>query len=309
MNETKGIDAERVKKTERIKKVAQGVGDLPTLPTVVSKMIGLIDDQNASADTLARLISTDAALTARLLKRANAAYYGYQREISTVNMAIAVLGFGAVKDMGLWLSVFDTFKGADSAAAGFDAVKFWEHSAACGVAARMLSKSCASRHAGEAFVAGLLHDMGKMMLNRYFGADLVAVLKTAQSDGYDLDRAENEILGVGHGDVGAWLAENWNLPPIICDAVKHHHAPWEAAVEPAFAATVTVADTLCHLAKIGDSGRKVCPEYDERLWQIFDNENIPIDESDLRRLQADFLAEYGESDAYAVAVDGNNNIF
>jgi len=305
MNETKGIDAERVKKTERIKKVAQGVGDLPTLPTVVSKMIGLIDDQNASADTLARLISTDAALTARLLKRANAAYYGYQREISTVNMAIAVLGFGAVKDMGLWLSVFDTFKGADST--GFDAVKFWEHSSACGVAARMLSKSYASRYSGETFVAGLLHDMGKMMLNRYFGAELVEVLKTAQSEDYDLDRAENEILGVGHGDVGAWLAENWNLPPIICDAVKYHHAPWDAKAEPAFVATVTVADALCHLAKIGDSGRKVCPKYDERLWQIFDDEDIPIDESDLPRLQADFLAEYGESDAYAVAVDGNNS--
>ena len=301
MNESRRID------TERIKKVAQGVGDLPTLPTVVSKMIGLIDDQHTSADTLARLISTDAALTARLLKRANASYYGYQREISTVNMAISVLGFGAVKDMGLWLSVFDTFKGSDAAATGFDAVKFWEHSSACGVAARMLSKSCASRYAGEAFVAGLLHDMGKMMLNRYFGAELVEVLKTAQSEGYDLDKAESEILGVGHGYVGAWLAENWNLPPIICDAVKYHHAPWEAKVEPAFVATVTVADILCHQTKIGDSGRKVCPKYDERLWQIFDSADIPIDESDLRRLQADFSAEYGESDAHAVAASGGND--
>jgi len=297
MNETRRID------TERIKKVAQGVGDLPTLPTVVSKMIGMIDDRHTSADTLARLISTDAALTAGLLKRANSSYYGYQREISTVNMAIAVLGFDAVKDIVLRLSVFDTFKSADPAVSGFDAVKFWEHSSACGVAARMLSKNCESRYAGEAFVAGLLHDMGKMMLNRYFGAELLEVLKTAENGDYGLDRAENEILGVGHGYVGAWLAENWNLPPIICDAVKYHHAPWDAKVEPAFVAVVTVADIICHLAKIGDSGRKACPKYDERLWQIFDSAGIPIDESDLRRLQADFLAEYGESDAYAVAAD------
>jgi putative nucleotidyltransferase with HDIG domain len=286
--------------TERIKKVAQGVGDLPALPTVVSKMIGMIDDRSASADALARLISTDAALTARLLKRANSSPYGYQREISTVNMAISVLGFNTVKDMGLWISVFDTFKGTGPAATGFDAVKFWEHCSACGVAARMLSKNSASRYAGEAFVAGLLHDMGKMMLDRYFGDELLEVLKTAQNDGYDLDRAESEILGVGHGYVGAWLAENWNLPPIICDAVKYHHAPWEAKVEPSFVATVTVADILCHLAKTGDSGRKGCPIYDERLWQIFDSANIPIDESDLRRLQADFLAEYGASEAYGV---------
>ncbi|GBU22618.1 hypothetical protein R80B4_02529 [Fibrobacteres bacterium R8-0-B4] len=102
--------------------------------------------------------------------------------------------------------------------------------------------------------------------------------------------------------MGAWLAENWNLPPIICDAVKYHHAPWDAEIDPAFTATVTVADMICHLAKIGGSGRKACPKYDGRLWQIFDSANIPIDESDLKRLQAEFLAEYGESDAYAVAV-------
>jgi HD-like signal output (HDOD) protein len=295
MNESRRIN------TERIKRVAQGVGDLPTLPTVVSKMIGMIDDRSVSADTLARLISTDAALTARLLKRANASYYEHQREISTVNMAIAVLGVDVVKDIVLRLSVFDTFKGAGPAATGFDAVKFWEHSAACGVAARMLSKNSASRYAGEAFVAGLLHDMGKMMLNRYFGAELVEVLKTAENENYDLDMAESEILGVGHGYVGSWLAENWNLPPIICDAVKYHHAPWDAKVEPAFVATITVADALCHLTKIGDSGRKACPKYDERLWHIFDGAGIPIDESDLKRLQADFLTEYGESEAYAMA--------
>ena len=290
---------------DRIRKVAQSVIGLPTLPTVVSKMLRMIDSRRTSADTLARLISTDQALTARLLKLANSAYYGYPREISTVNMAVVVLGFNTVKDMGLWISVFDAFKNAGSSATGFDAVKFWEHSAACGVAARMLSKNSDSRYSGEAFVAGLLHDMGKMILNQYFGAELVEVFRLVEGGGLDLAAAEAEVLGVSHGRVGAWLAEKWNLPSIISDTVMHHHEPWEAKIEPAFVAYITVADVLCHLTGTGSSGRGGCPKYDGRLWDIFDNAAAPIDEADLERLQADFLAEYGRSEAYVSVVQDN----
>ncbi|MDR2578363.1 MAG: HDOD domain-containing protein [Chitinispirillales bacterium] len=286
---------------DRIRKVTQSVMDLPTLPTVVAKMLQMIDNQRTSADTLARLISTDQALTAKLLKLANSAYYGFSREISTVNMAIVVLGFNTVKNMGLYLSVFDVFKNSSSAS-GFDAVKFWEHSAACGVAARMLSKSSGSRYSGEAFVAGLLHDMGKMILSQYFENELVEVINTTREGDGDLDKAEMEVLGVSHGRVGAWLAEKWNLPAIISDTVMHHHEPWNAKTDPSFVALITVADILCHLTQIGSSGRNGCPKYDERLWHIFDGASIPLDETDLERLQMEFLAEYGKSEAYTSVV-------
>ncbi|MCL2219385.1 MAG: HDOD domain-containing protein [Chitinispirillia bacterium] len=295
---------------ERIRKVAQSVIGLPTLPTVISKMLQMIDSKRASADTLARLISTDQALTAKLLKLANSAYYGYSREISTVNMAIIVLGFNTVKDMGLWLSVFDAFKNSNSGAVGFDAVKFWEHSAGCGVASRMLAKNTGSRYAGEAFVAGLLHDMGKMILNQYFAPEMAESLKLAQEAEMDIDAAEMEVLGVSHGQIGAWLAEKWNLPDIICDTVKHHHDPWNASSDPAFVAHITVADTLCHLTQTGDSARNAPPKYDERLWNIFADALVPIDEIDLESLQSDFLVEYGKSEAYSsvIKTDGLNGI-
>jgi putative nucleotidyltransferase with HDIG domain len=291
--------------SERIRKVAQSVMGLPTLPTVVSKMLKMIDSRRTSADTLARLISTDQALTAKLLKLANSAYYGYSREISTVNMAIVVLGFNTVKDMGLWVSVFDAFKNASSAT-GFDAVKFWEHSAACGVAARMLSKNSGSRYTGEAFVAGLLHDMGKMILNQYFEKELVEVLRMARDEAVCLESAELAVLGVSHGRIGAWLAEKWNLPAIISDTIMHHHDPWDSRTEPAFVALVAVADILCHRAQIGSSGRSDCPLYDDRLWNILDAAGVPVDETDMERLQAEFLAEYGRSEAYvSVVQDGD----
>src|SRR5512133_1566252 len=140
--------------TLRIKRITESILGLPTLPTVVSKMIELVDNPRTSAASLSRLISTDQALTARLLKLANSAYYGFQREISTVNMAIVVLGFNTVKDMGLSLSVFDMFKEGDTAGA-FDTTQFWEHSVGCGIAARAIARFCGHRLAGEAFVAGL----------------------------------------------------------------------------------------------------------------------------------------------------------
>jgi len=297
---------DRIANTDRIRKVANSVIGLPTLPTVISKMLQMIDSKRASADTLARLISTDQALTAKLLKMANSAYYGYSREVSTVNMAIIVVGFNAVKDLGLGHSFYDVFKNS-AGAANFDAVKFWEHSAGCGVAARMLSKNTNSRHAGEAFVAGLLHDMGKMILNQYFGPELTEALKIAQAGEMDLDAAELEVMGVSHGQVGAWLAEKWNLPSIICDTVKHHHDPWNAESDPAFVAHITVADILCHLTQTGDSARNAPPNYDDRLWDIFAAAGVPIDQTDTERLQSDFLAEYAKSEAYTSVVKADAN--
>jgi putative nucleotidyltransferase with HDIG domain len=259
-------------------------------------MLKIIDNRKTSADTLARLISSDQALTAKVLKLANSAYYGYQREISTVNMAIVVLGFNTVKEMGLGLSVIDVFKSPLSGAVGFDAVKFWEHSAACGAASRMLSKNSGSRFCGEAYVAGLLHDMGKLILNQYFGEDFFNVLRESQNT--DLESAEMALLGVSHGEIGAWLAEKWNLPAIICDTVKHHHQPWNAAADPSFVALITVADLLCHRTGMGNSGRGGSPQYDDRLWDIFSKAAMPLDESDLPQFQSDLLAEFDKTENF-----------
>jgi HD-like signal output (HDOD) protein len=102
--------------------------------------------------------------------------------------------------------------------------------------------------------------------------------------------------------VGAWLAEKWNLPDIISDAVMHHHDPWNAKTDQSFVALATVADLLCHNSQIGDSGRPARPQYDERLWNIFAGAAMPLDEPDLERLQTDFLVEYDRSEAFVSVI-------
>ncbi|MDG5815868.1 HDOD domain-containing protein [Chitinispirillales bacterium ANBcel5] len=282
--------------TSRIKRITQSIIGLPTLPTVISKMLEMIDNPRTSATTLARLISTDQSLTAKILKLANSAYYGFSREISTVNMAIVVLGFNTVKEMGLWLSVFDVFKRASNSSGDFDAASFWEHSVACGVAARMIARTNQSRFAAEAFVAGLLHDIGKIILNQYFNAEFNQVLNRAEQCSFE--EAEKEVIGTTHGRIGAWLTEKWNLPSIISQTILHHHTPWNAGADKHFVAMVTLGDLICHLTSIGNSGRFSAPPYDERLWNIFMKAGIGVDEPDLERLQTDFLAEYDRSEVF-----------
>jgi putative nucleotidyltransferase with HDIG domain len=279
----------------KIKKITESIISLPTLPTVVSKMIQLVDNPKTSASSLARLIYTDQALTARILKLANSAYYGFPREISTVNMAIVVLGFNTVKEMGLSLSVFEFFKDGNSDTV-FDIPRFWEHSIGCGSASRMLARRLNYHLSGEAFVAGLLHDIGKIILRQYLPKEFLSIIGAVSQKKADLDEAEMAIVGVSHAQIGSWLAEKWNLPRIIVDAIAFHHSPGDAKEDHVLVAIVSVANYLCHLSQIGNSGRLDPKKPDDKTWDIFRNASLELDESDLGGLQNEFLMEFDKTD-------------
>jgi HD-like signal output (HDOD) protein len=290
---------------QRIRRITESVIGLPTLPTVVSKMIELVDNPRTSAASLARLISTDQSLTAKILKLANSAYYGFPREISTVNMAIVVMGFNAVRDMGLSLSVFDVFKEA-AGGRSFDVTRFWEHSIGCGVASKVLARRYQQRFAGEAFVAGLLHDIGKVVLNQYLHAEFQHIMQRA-GQGMALDEAEMEAVGVGHGEIGGWLADKWRLPFVISESIRFHHAPWDAARNRAVVAIISLANYLCHLSKIGHSGRQTPRIPDERTWAIFRENDIALEEPDIDNLQTEFLLELDKNDLFVSFIHGEES--
>jgi len=285
-------------KTRQIRRITESLLSLPTLPTVVSRMIELVDNPKTSAASLARLISTDQVLTAKVLKLANSAYYGFSREISTVNMAIVVLGFNAVRDMGLSLSVFDVFKGGKNGSEVFDIPQFWSHSVGCGIGAKMLARRTGHSKVGEAFVAGLLHDVGKVVLNQYANADFLKIMELVDSSGIELDQAEYEIIGTGHGEVGGWLAEKWRLPPLIVDVIRHHHTPEQSFVDPSLTSLVATANYLCHRTGIGQSGRKNPRDPFEVCGQFLDALPAPIAPIDLEDLETEFLLEFDQAETF-----------
>jgi HD-like signal output (HDOD) protein len=283
---------------DNIKRITERIINLPTLPTVVSRMIDLVDSPRTSALSLARLISMDQALTARILKLANSAYYGFSQEITTVDRAIVVIGFNTVREMGLSLSILDVFK-ANPNGNIFDIAKFWEHSIGCGVASRMIARRFGLPLISEAFVTGLLHDIGKIVLCQYAPREFEEIMTLVSMKNVDLDTAEMSIIGVGHAQIGGWLATKWRLPTLINECIAFHHDPWNEKVEqPAMVAAVNLADYLCHANAIGKSGRATAPALDPRIWDIFLKEKIPFDETVIDELHSSFLFEYDEAQTF-----------
>jgi putative nucleotidyltransferase with HDIG domain len=191
--------------------------------------------------------------------------------------------------------VFEVFKGGPGDKA-FDISRFWQHSIGCGSAARMLARRLNYHLTGEAFVAGLLHDIGKIVMRQYLAAEFAAVMDKVSSGGMDLDEAEMEVVGTSHAQVGAWLAEKWNLPRLIVDGIAFHHDPCESREDPILVGIVTVANHLCHLNQIGGSGRLIPKKPGVPVWDIFRKSGLALDESDLSGLQAEFLMEFDKTD-------------
>lgn len=283
------------KNTQRIKLITEKIIGLPTLPTVISKMIELVDNPKTSASSLAKLISTDQALTAKILKISNSAYYGYSREISTVDIAIVVMGFNAVKEMGLSLSVLDVFKDLSNVG-HFDVTQYWQHSVGCGVAAKMLASKYKKDIAGEAFVAGLLHDVGKIIINQYLYKEFVAIIKRVASKRETFDDIEEDVLGTNHGQIGSWLVDKWRLPVMISKAIKYHHSPWEARKHRVMIAIVNLANYLCHACGVGNSGRITPPTIADKTWDIFQSNNIPLSDENIENLQMDLFVELDKTE-------------
>ncbi len=281
-------------RVDRIRMIAGKISGLPTLPTVVSKMIDLVDNPRTTTKTLAKLISHDPALTARILKLANSAYYGFSREISTVDTAIIVMGFNAVKEMGLSLSVYDTFKNVNSVQ-GFDVSRFWEHSVAVGVAARFLSRKFKVGDPAEMFVAGLLHDIGKMILLQYMPDDFNIVVETMIEDNLAYFTAEERVLGISHGEIGYILAKRWHLPVCISACIFAHHFPDRSPEFGREAAIVDLADFVCHRANIGNDDHRPNADYDQLALHLI-SDNAEITEADISLIQEELLIELDRSD-------------
>ena len=206
------------------------------------EVVELVDNPRTSASRLGKVISTDQALTAKVLKIANSPFYGFPKKISTIDFAIIVLGFDALKEIIISISLVSSLqKRSDSY---LDARAFWDHSVSTGVVARRLARDLGYRVSGEVFVGALLHDMGISILHRYFNSEFRRIVDIAREMKLTFLEAEESVLGVTHAEVGGWLAARWNLPDHLIESLSFHHTPGNATINPDLVALVHCADVF-----------------------------------------------------------------
>ncbi len=199
-----------------------GITMLPTFPGIVSQVLGIIEDPMSSASDLARHM--DPSMVGEVLRIANTAYFGTRnfRNISTVEHAIAVIGFEHLSYTLLQMPFLTMVNGGDT---GFDRQEFIRHSILCGVASKALSLAMGSADPGQVYLSGIMHDVGIIVIYRYFKNEWQQILDVINEEGVSRLDAELAVLGVDHGYIGANLLELWNIPKAITEGVMFHHHP------------------------------------------------------------------------------------
>lgn len=218
------------------------IRELPTFPTIALEVMRLASDSDSSAAELARIISKDQALSAKVLRVANSPFYGFTKKITTVEWAIVALGFETLRETVLSLTLIDLFKGEP--VKSFDPRKFWKHALDTASIAKAIGREAGLRIPGEGYAAGLLHDIGTLVLYRFFRSEFLEIYKVIEEGGMQPISAEESILGVNHADVGAWIAEKWNFPSQLVEAIKFHHHPAQASINPELTSVVHVANQI-----------------------------------------------------------------
>lgn len=246
--------------------LTDAVKDVPSLPAAFSRLNAAVDDPHHSTSDIESVVREDTALAGRLLRLANSAYFGFPARIDTISRAITLVGTRQLRDLALATSIIDIFKGVSPEHVTVES--FWKHSIACGLAARILASLRREPNPEQFFVAGLLHDIGRLIMYIKLSDEMARILDTARQTGELMYVCEQNLLGYDHAAVGGELLKRWNLPPHLCTAVACHHAPQQAGAHSASAAQIHVADILVNATGNGSSGERFVPPLDAEAWRL-----------------------------------------
>jgi putative nucleotidyltransferase with HDIG domain len=242
-----------------IRKFIMDTRTLPTLPGIISKLNSLAENEKSSVQEMARLVSSDQVLSARILRLANSPSYGFYR-VATISNAMILLGVDVVKSLVLSSSIFEIMEKS--------ALGLWEHSLGAGVAANIIAKRLSLPDCEEIATAALLHDIGKVIVRLRLQDEYDVLLAKVSASGRPLHELEREMIGTDHAEVGGWLGKNWFLPEKLVVPITFHHNVEGAYSQQIKTAVVHFADVLIKASGFGFSGDQFVPAIQPAAWKM-----------------------------------------
>lgn len=235
---------------------------LPSLPSTVTRITQLVNAPDSGLSDVAKAIQADPALAIKTLRLVNSAYYGLSHKVTSVDHAVALLGMKVIKNLAFTATVFDTFHKGTGA--------LLRHSVSCGVAMRILAAAhpqLRGMDPDEAFVFGLLHDVGKIILEQFLAKEVESAHFHSRTNEIPLFEAERSVIGVDHAELGSRLAQQWGLSKDLVGAIAGHHCLSQCTNDASrtLAATIAVADFICNASGIG-SAPKVTVCVADEMW-------------------------------------------
>ena len=235
--------------------VAAGMESLPSLSTALADLLDSFDRDGVGISELVDGIGRDQGLSARVLRVANSPFYGFSSRIGSIREAVVVLGFNTLRSIAVSSGLIDAFPGLDCRA-------FWQHGAGAGACARSIARKVGV-NPEVAFVAGLLHDVGKLVFETKFGAEYAEAIEWAKREDCEIRHAEKALLGIDHAEIGFEVANRWKFPVAMQHAIRDHHDPQGEKLTD----VVHLANALSHALDLGHSGYDFVPPISHAAWQ------------------------------------------
>ncbi len=240
--------------------------DLPALPEIYARLTVATAQADSSATAISTLIQGDSELTEHLLKLANSALFNFPQRVETIANAVHLIGAPHISDLALGVIVVGMLDRVNSDLVSIKS--FWRHNIACGIAARVIGVQQQAQSIERFFVAGLLHDIGSLMLYPYLNESALMALLRDRDKHVPLYRLERDVLGFNHADLGAAILRQWAVPEALQTAVAFHHAPDAAPHAAMLAAAVHVADIIANAMELGSRGQRRVPPLSPQAWQL-----------------------------------------
>lgn len=252
-----------------IERITSGLDKLPTLPTIYASLSEALSDSKTNIEDLAKIISSDQASSIKILRVVNSSSFGLSGRVDTISRAILYLGFNEINNIVLALSIINMFE-KRKILQDFRPVDFWAHSIAVGSTARLIGETLGVSKLENYFVAGILHDIGKLLFFDQFPAEFEEVLIYSEKNKVPILESETKILGIGHDFAGELLATRWNLPVSLRNVIANHHSGFVNNKLDPLVMSVHLADVVARFLGLGYPGDDLIIQPNPQIFQNFD---------------------------------------